>query len=98
MKGSEYITTQMRLIEIGKIADTLDLDGFLEWINRAETMGPIVDPTRFMMAADNLRAIKKLAESVLPVKGAYQATFKAVMNTAAVGYMKEKIDAETEET
>jgi hypothetical protein len=92
MNGKEYMTTQMRLIEIGKIADTLDFDGFLKAISNAETVGPIVDPTIYRKAMENLHAIKKLAEAGRPVKTAYGETFKAVMNTAVAGFMeKEKV-------
>lgn len=88
MDGKTYINTQMRLIEIGKIADTLDLESFLRCISNAEAVGPIMDPTMYMKAAENLAAIRKLAESVVQVKVAYEQTFKAVLNTAVHGFVK----------
>ena len=88
MTGQKYIETQMRLIEIGKIADSLDLAEFLKCIQNAETVGPILDPIQYQKAMDNLSAIKKLAESVIPVKTAFEATFKAVMKTQVAGFTK----------
>lgn len=82
MNGRQYLETQMRLIEIGKIADTLDLKAFLQCIKNAEALGPVLDPTQYRKAIDNLEAIKKLAESVLPVKTAFEETFKVILNTA----------------
>jgi hypothetical protein len=88
MDGKTYISTQMRLIEMGKIANSLDIDAFLKCISNAETMGPMLDPTLYLKAMDNLRAVKKLAEAGKVVQKAYDETFRAVMETAAMGYMQ----------
>lgn len=92
MNGQQYITTQMRLIEIGKLADSLDLDEFLKCISNAESVGPVIDPTTYIKAMDNLRAIRRLAEAVVPVKAAFEETFKAVMKTQVAGFMKANKD------
>ena len=85
MDGKEYITTQMRIIELGKIADSLDLDAFLKCIANAETIAPMVDPTLFMKAQENMRAIKRLAQACVVVKETYWETFRAIMETQMRG-------------
>ncbi len=98
MEGKDYITTQMRLIEIGKIADSLDLDAFLKCISNAETVAPLVDPTLYRKAADNMNAIKQLAEAAKKLKHAYGVTYKAVMETMLRGDMYSgKLEAVTPE-
>lgn len=87
MEKDKYVQTQLSILNIAKIASQLDLDGFLKQISSTETLAPMIDPTLYMKAHDNLQAVKKLAESLLPVKKAYQNTFDAVMRTAARGHM-----------
>ena len=88
MEPAKYIETQMRIIEIGKIADSLDLDTFLVCISNAETVGPIMDPTMYRKAMDNLQAIKELAIAAQKVKITYGKVFKAVLETQLKGYMQ----------
>ena len=94
MDGKTYITTQMRIIEAGKIVNSLDLEAFLKCISNAEAVGPMIDPTMYMKAMDNLRAIRKLAEAALKMRTAYEETFAAVLETAVRGHMKELPDTE----
>lgn len=88
MNPKQYIETQMRMIEIGKIADSLDVETFLQCLRNAETVAPMVDPTLYLKASANLTAIKKLALSVKQVKIAYGETFRAVMETTMKGNMQ----------
>lgn len=88
MDGKTYIETQMRIIEMGKLADSLDLEAFLKCISNAEAMGPVMDPTMYLKAMDNLRAIKKLAEVAVKMKAAYGEVYKAVLETSFAGYMQ----------
>lgn len=87
MKKEEYLKTQLALIHIGKMASKLDLHNFIAQIDQAHAVAPVIDPTMYMKALDNLRAIKKLATSLLSVQTAYQETFEAVLNTAVRGDM-----------
>lgn len=82
MKKELYLATQMTLIQIGQTASRLPLETFLEAINNAETVGPILDPTLMKRAEENLQAIKELAEAVLMVKEKFGKTFEAVIKTA----------------
>lgn len=88
MNGKEYIQTQMRIIEMGKIADSLDLDGFLKCISNAETVAPIIDPTMYLKAQKNLSAIKNMTQAAKTVKAAYVETYKAVIETAVAGFVE----------
>jgi hypothetical protein len=87
MTPAQYIETQMRLLEMAKIADSLDLDAFLQCISNAEAVGPMIDPTMYMKAMDNLSAIKKLAKVAVQVKATYGEVFKAVLETSLKGFM-----------
>jgi hypothetical protein len=87
MDGKKYIETQMRLIEMAKIANSLDLEAFLKCISNAEAVAPMVDPTLYLKAMDNLKAIKNLAEVGLKVQEAYDKTYKAVLNTSFSAHM-----------
>lgn len=89
MNGQQYITTQMRLIEIGRIAQNLDLDGFVKSIENAETAGAAMDPEQYKKSALALDAAKRLAQSVQPVKVVYAETFQNIMKTSAVGFVKD---------
>lgn len=84
----EYIKTQLAILNTAKTIAGLDLPGFLAQINRAEAVSPMIDPTMYRKAQDNLQAIKKLAQALLPVKKAYQELFDAVIKTAARGDMQ----------
>lgn len=85
-----YMDTQTSIIEIGKLAATLDLDSFLKAIRNAQATTPLLDPTMYRKAAANLEAIKELSEAVREVKIAHEKVFKAVLNTAVLGFMEKK--------
>lgn len=83
MNGKQYIQIQMSLIQMGQQASKLDLDGFMKAISNAETTAPIVDPTLYRRAADNLRAIKNLGKAAQEIQKAFAAMQEAVTKTAA---------------
>lgn len=88
MLPKEYIETQMRILEMAKIAGSLDIDTFLLCISNAETVAPMIDPTLFMKAQKNLTAIKKLALIAKDMKAQYAETFQVILETALAGHMK----------
>lgn len=63
MNDVEYRSTQNQLLIVASLVRELDLDGFLERINKAEAIGPIVDPTLYRAAMANLSVIKSLASA-----------------------------------
>jgi hypothetical protein len=87
MEPKKYIETQMRIIEMGKIAASLDIETFLICIRNAETMAPMIDPTLYRRAQNNLEAIKRLAICAKQMQVAFNETYLAVLETA-IGYMK----------
>lgn len=88
MTKEKYLETQMIILNIGRSLQTVDLDGFLSQISKAETVGPILDPTMYRKVQDNLQAIKKLAQTLQLVKGAFGEVFAAVVETAVRGDME----------
>lgn len=66
MSDIEYASTQQTLVMLASIAKELDLGGFLQAINHAETVGPILDPTLYMRAGAKLQKVRDLATSLLP--------------------------------
>lgn len=81
MNGKDYMQTQITMIQLGKKIQTLDIESFLKCIANAETAAPMLDPTLYMKACDNLRAVKKLAQAYQGVKTAMQETQEAVLRT-----------------
>lgn len=63
MNAEKYIQTQMTILAAAEIFKDLDLEEFVEAINKAEAVGPILDPTLFSQASAPLWQIKQLAEA-----------------------------------
>lgn len=65
MKKDEYQITQTLLLSHAKLiaSSHLDLDEFIEAINRAESVGPVLDPTLYIKGKDNLEQIKIIAKA-----------------------------------
>lgn len=68
MTDEEYLSAQHLLVVMRATAETIDVEGVLRSIARAEAMGPIMDPTLFREAIDRLRFIRKVAEAVRTLK------------------------------
>lgn len=62
MSDEEYESTQAQLMLMGQLLLGLDLEGFLQRINRVEVIDPVLNPTRHREAMDNLGDIKTAAE------------------------------------
>lgn len=73
MTDAEYMLTQERLFLVAKMVSNMDLDGFLQRINHAEALGPVLDPTLFMRGATRLDAIKRLARAAKELQKAASA-------------------------
>src|SRR5690349_335999 len=46
----------------------MELEEFVERINQAEAVGPVLDPTLYLRAGDALQQIKQVASALLEVK------------------------------
>src|SRR4051812_38317985 len=64
MRNEQYLETQMQVVRMAALARTLPLAEFLSAIDRAETMGPILDPTLYRAAMPKLDQVKALAASL----------------------------------
>jgi hypothetical protein len=68
MDKLEYTAIQNQLVMLAGIVNDLDLDGFLAAINKAESIGPILDPTLFMAGSEKLRQVSNLAHAFKQVQ------------------------------
>lgn len=85
MDGKTYVATQMRIIEMGKIADSLDLDAFLKCVDNADKAIPLVEHEMGRRAAENLRAVRTLAEAAKVMKQAFIETYQSALVGTVVG-------------
>jgi len=74
MTDAVYLQTQQQLLLLGHVALQLDLEGFLQRINEAETLVPLTDPTLYLKGANNLSVIKRLARAAFK----FQREVKAI--------------------
>jgi hypothetical protein len=63
MDDRRYQETQSWLVVMASLVAVLDLDGFLQRIERAETLGPILSPTLYVQASGKLDNAKRLAQA-----------------------------------
>jgi hypothetical protein len=63
MDDWRYADTQNRLVIMASMIASLDLDGFLQWIERAETLGLTLAPTLYIQVSGKLSNAKRLAEA-----------------------------------
>lgn len=89
MRNDDYEKTQSAVIKAGISLVNLDLDGFLHRIDLAESVGPFVEPTLFIRGADNLAAIKELAEAARNFQSAFDKMRVAAIRTLAFSATKE---------
>lgn len=67
-----YILVQQQITAFAGVVRNMPLRAFLERIDRAESVAPMLDPTLFMRAGKNLAVIKVFAESLLTFQRAIQ--------------------------
>lgn len=89
MTNEEYQETQKAIIEIGQKTTSLNIIGFLQAINQAQTIAPITDPTLYQKAMNNLEAIKHLAQAIQQVNIDYNRVVTAAFQTAISEKQKE---------
>lgn len=68
MKEEEYINTQIQILAIRKITKDLPLTEFLSAIDKADILGPILDPTLWIKGNKPMRKIKELASCLLQLQ------------------------------
>ena len=68
MKKEEYQQTQTQLLEIMHTVSSMDLNGFVNATNRAESVGPILNPTLYRAGQENLEIVKRMAVALREFK------------------------------
>ena len=61
MNKDQYLQLQFNLGQIAEIVRDLPLNEFLEAITKAETVGPILEPTLYRQSYRKVENVKKLA-------------------------------------
>ena len=68
MTKEEYMATQQQVLMLASLTRELPLEDLLDWISRAESVGPVMNPTLYMQARGNMELVKELARALLTVK------------------------------
>jgi len=76
MTNEDYKLTQEQIMMLGKLVQSLKLKEFIETINVAEAVAPIMDPTMYREAGNNLGSIKNMACSLRR----FQVTVEGIKN------------------
>lgn len=85
-----YVDMQKRLMQSGALMVNQDWLWFIQSINTAETLAPIIDPTLYLAAGERMRAIKKCAEAAHVFSEAFNELVMAVSITPAGHALIEK--------
>ncbi len=72
MTSEEYKTAQELLVGQGRVLSFVDWNDFLGSIERADAIGPIMDPTLYREAVQTMYLIKKLAMQAQGMSLAFQ--------------------------
>lgn len=65
MTDAEYEFTHQVVLNIARSLMTLDLTGFINRIENAQAVGPIMDPTMYRKALRNLSSLEIVAKALL---------------------------------
>lgn len=65
MSNEEYMQTQQQLLLFAELLTLLNLRGFLDRLDRAESVGPVLDPTLYQHARGYAGRLHALAEEAL---------------------------------
>ena len=68
MKEEDYINIQNQILAIRGIIKDLPLTEFITAIDRADTLGPIIDPTLWIKGNNQMSKIRKLASCLLQLQ------------------------------
>ncbi len=63
MTNDEYLSTQNALVLIRSMLTTLDLGAFIQTGERAETVGPLLNPTLYLEGGAELKKVIALAKA-----------------------------------
>jgi hypothetical protein len=64
----QYLTLQSQLVPLSTLILEMPLEDFLNAISRADTLGPILDPTLWMRGSKSMHEIEEVARIFLDAK------------------------------
>ncbi len=64
MDNEQYLETQQQIIMLANLVKAMPLKEFTEAADKADAIGPFVDPTLWRAGEWNLRAIRELAHGL----------------------------------
>ena len=85
MRREEYEVLQSQVMMIAGLLQQLDLSGFITDIALAEAAGPILDPTAFRDAADNLLLIRDVAHALAEAQSKVTKAYERHPHVRAAG-------------
>lgn len=86
MEIKNFVQTQVTIFTLGAQADNLDIEGFIDMIEKAKDKTPPgISPEAKEKALGNMNQLKKLAESMLPFKAAFRDFSEKVLTTGGPG-------------
>lgn len=96
-KERQYVEAQDKVLIAVLEISLVDVDALIAAIDRADSIGPMVDPTLWMKGADAIRAMGRLMVAAIELKKVVEANRKhlAGATLAALG-RKAVADAEAE--
>lgn len=69
MTGEQYTIVQEQIFLLGQLVRDLPLDEFIQKAQRADAIGPIINPTLWMRGNKNLQKIIDLAVALREFQG-----------------------------
>jgi len=70
MREQEFLTIQHQILALAPIVAEMDLVEFIDTIEQADTIGPMLAPSLWMRKHEDMDRIRQLAEALLPFRRA----------------------------
>lgn len=70
MRQEEYLAIQYQIIALTPIVADMDLDGFVNAIERADVLSIAVNPTLWMQKHEDMDRMNELAQALIPFRRA----------------------------
>ena len=74
-----YRTTQEQLVFLARFVDGMPLDAFLQRLEEADVLGPLLDPSLYMRAGHELDTVRDIARAARE----FQAALRKIRERAA---------------
>ena len=77
MEEENYRNTQTQILLMAQLVKDLPLTDFIRAIDKADALGPLLDPTLWMRSQKTMRNIKRIAMSLSSFQADAKTFFKA---------------------